>query len=73
MSKFKQAYDECKIGATAFVSAKSANSESMETFQVGFVHAQSMEAKGLITIVQTHKESQSQFGYVDLFQFKRLE
>lgn len=68
----KEAYENCAIGATAYICPDPARGEKVENFQDVIIVAEAMQADSKIAIQEVHHESQTGYRLIDAIRFVRL-
>lgn len=68
----KEAYENCAVGATAYIRPDSARGEKVDNFQGVIIVAEAMQADRKIVIQEVHRESQTGHRLIDAIRFMRL-
>lgn len=67
-----EAYHNCIVGDKVLVTPDY-ETQTVQMFQVDVGHAEALERKGYIAILDTHEENETGFRYIDSILIRRLK
>lgn len=69
----RQVYEICEVGSVGWIRPDRLTGFDLEIFQSVEIAVEDMQADGLVSVIEIHRESQSGKRQIDAIQFRRLK